>query len=280
MSADLPIRALPPGSCDCHSHIYPPREAFPVGSGQFEAGADVEDYLAVCRRLGLSRHVIVQGKAYPDPASLLAVLSRLGPPTSRGIVFLDPATPDGRLEAWHDSGVRGVRLLFRKDEAVDIGRIDVTAQRVAGLGWHLIVQAEGDALVAHYPRLAALPVPVVIDHIGRLPRGGTKDDPAARALLDFLAGGGWIKLAAPYNLTRDGRSDFSSLAAIVTELVAAAPARCIWGLNFPHPNLPADDKPDEAATLASLLRLLTEEEIARIFVENPASLYGFPTPQV
>ena len=280
MSATPTIRSLPPGSFDCHSHVYPPREAFPVGPGQFEAGADVDDYLAVCRRLGVSRHVIVQGKAYPDPASLLAVLSRLGSRTSRGIIFLDPATPEDRLEAWHDSGVRGVRLLFRKDEAVDIGRIDAAARRIAGLGWHLIVQAEGDALAAHYHRLASLSVPVVIDHIGRLPKGATKDDPAARALLDFLAGGGWIKLAAPYNLTRDGRSDFSGLGEILAELVAVAPTRCIWGLNFPHPNLPADRKPDEEATLASLLGLLTDEQTARVFVENPASLYGFPPTQV
>lgn len=62
--------ALPPGATDCHFHIYDPQRA---------PGADVTTYLALQRRLGLSRGVLVQPSAYGFDNSLhLAALSTLG----------------------------------------------------------------------------------------------------------------------------------------------------------------------------------------------------------
>lgn len=267
---------LPNGSCDCHSHIYLPLDEYPVRPGQhFEANAGIDEYFDVCNTLGVSRHIIVEGKAFAGPGSTLAALSRLGPDRSRAVIFPTDKMTDEQLVAWHDAGVRGFRFLFRAGEDVDSGRIAAAANRVTHLGWHVIVQAEAEELANHYARLASLPTAVVIDHIGRLPKGASAPNPALAALLDFLADGGWIKLSSPYNVTADGASDFSSLADVVRSLVSTAPDRCIWGLNFPHPNLPAAKKPDETATARSLLKLLDKTESDRLFVTNPQLLYGF-----
>ncbi len=277
MTEQSPRPSLPIGSCDCHSHIYLPLDEYPVRPGQHhEAGAGIADYLGVCDTLGISRYVIVQAKAYPGPASTLATVTRLGAVRSRAIIFPADEMTDEQLVAWHEAGVRGFRFLFPAGQDVDGARIAAAANRVAHLGWHMIVQAEAEGLIKHYKKFASLPTAVVIDHMGRLPKGVTAANHALAALLGFLADGGWIKISSPYNLTLDGASDFSSLGGVVKSLVSAAPQRCIWGLNFPHPNLPAANKPDETATVRSLLKLLDSAEVTRLFVTNPEQLYDFP----
>jgi len=270
------MRLLPKGSCDCHSHLYPPYSAFALRPAQHhEANADIADYLAICASLGVDRHVLVQGKAYPDRQSLLYGMHELGTERVRGIVFFDPAMSDQEFGQLDTVGVCGFRYLFRAGEAVDMDAVRAGAQIAAKWGWHIILQAEGPALIAHYADLLALPCPVVIDHLGRPPRGSSVEDAAFQALLDFLRGGGWIKLASPYNVTLNGSSDFSPLASLVRALLDTEPSRLIWGLNFPHPNLPTDGKPDERHTLTSLLAMLKPNETQQIFVENPGLLYKF-----
>ncbi|KKB11831.1 hypothetical protein VE25_10705 [Devosia geojensis] len=269
-------RLLPPGSCDCHSHLYPSADAFPIRAGQHhEPNADTADYLAVCASLGVDRHVLVQGKAYPDRRSLLHGMAGLGSDRARGIVFFDEAPTANDLETLRASGVCGFRFLFRPGEPFDMAPVRAGAELAAAMDGHVIVQAEGAELAARYAGLLALPCPVVVDHIARLPRGAGLDEAATRALLGFLDDGGWVKLAAPYNVTADGRPDFTPLSALVRALVDAGPRRLVWGLNFPHPNLAPQDKPDERATLRSLIDLLDPTEIQQIFVENPRLLYKF-----
>jgi len=56
--------------------------------------------------------------------------------------------------------------------------------------------------------------------------------------------------------------------------VKAAPERCVWGSDWPHPTESA--KPDDAV-LMDLLQEWARDEAARhrILVENPRLLYGF-----
>jgi D-galactarolactone isomerase len=268
---------LPAGACDTHSHVYADPAVFPPLDGHaVEPGGGLDDYLAVCEALGVGRHVVVQAKAYGDEAATLDAVARIGAERARAVLFLPEreAAPD--LAGWHRAGVRGFRFLYRAGEPVALDAVRRGAAMAAGQGWHVIVQAEAEALVPVYDALLGLPCPVVIDHVGRLERGAGTGTAGFRGLERFARDGGWVKLAAPYNVTADGRSDFGALAAVVAGLVAAAPERLVWGINFPHPNLPADGKPDEVATLGSLLGLIPDEATARrIFVENPARLYGF-----
>ena len=57
----------------------------------------------------------------------------------------------------------------------------------------------------------------------------------------------WIKLSAPYRLD-DGPMSTRPDREWVAELYAAAPPRCVWGSDWPHP--PAADRTRAATTSA------------------------------
>ena len=64
------------------------------------------------------------------------------------------------------------------------------------------------------------------------------------------------------------------MTPMVHALVEAAPDRCVWGTDWPHPNssfIPND------GDLADLLTEWLPDETVRqkVLVHNPAALYGF-----
>src|SRR5690606_35413286 len=143
--------------------------------------------------------------------------------------------------------------------SIDMAAIQSAASMAADLGWSLLVQADGQTLAGACAGLADMPCPIVIDHIGRFPAGLGSDVHAFQAVVEFIAKGGWIKLSAPYYGTPDGASDFNALSSRVHAFLDAGAERVIWGMNWPHPNLPAGRKPDDAATLGSLLAILRSD---------------------
>jgi D-galactarolactone isomerase len=59
-------------------------------------------------------------------------------------------------------------------------------------------------------------------------------------------------------------------------LLRAAPERMLWASNWPHPSAPADSKPDDAMLLDVMLDWVPDEVTRlKVFVDNPARLYGF-----
>ena len=67
------------------------------------------------------------------------------------------------------------------------------------------------------------------------------------------------------------------LAEMARAMIAAAPERCVWGSDWPHPTESAEHKPDDAV-LFDLLAACVPDEAARrrVLVDNPAELYDFP----
>lgn len=269
---------LPEGACDTHSHIYGDAERYPSCPGQQpESNAAIDDYIGHAQGLGIQRHVFVQAKAYGlDPQCMLDGIARLGPHRARGIVMAGTALGQADMAGLDEAGIRGIRFLFPRDAPIDLAAIRLAAERAADFGWSLLVQAEGTALAEICADLEYMPCPIVIDHLGRFPAGTGTDAKAFQALVEFVANGGWIKLAAPYYGTPDGASDFNALSSRVHAFLDAGAERVIWGMNWPHPNLPAGRKPDDAATLGSLLAILRSDgEKRAVLVDNPARLYGF-----
>ena len=85
-----------------------------------------------------------------------------------------------------------------------------------------------------------------------------------------------MKLSAPYYGTRHGEADYAMIESRVRALLAVGEDRTVWGMNWPHPNFEAHNKPDDMSLLSSLLRILrSPAERNRLFVDNPARLYGF-----
>ena len=274
--ASLGMADWPHPPCDTHSHVYPDAD-----DGRHNE-ASLEDYLGVARPLGVGRHVVVHSKAHRhDAQCTLDTVARIGLDRARAVVWEDTQWSDADLDRLHAAGVRGIRTLYPAGAPVDVAELRNTAAKVGPLGWHLLVQAEGAAWEDCADALNALPCPVVVDHIGRFGPDTALEATAFQALLRFVRHGGWIKLAAPYYATRDGAADFRPLAPRLHALLDAGGSRAIWGLNWPHVNLAVERRPDEAATLESLLAVIgTGPQARAVLADNAARLYDFTAPAI
>jgi D-galactarolactone isomerase len=277
-----PRFAVPAGACDSHIHIYgdPRRFAFVPYAGVSNPLHFLNEYLVVQRRLGLSRAVIVQTPLYgTDNACVLDNIAQmranLGTDCARGIAVVAPSVSDGELQHLHDGGVRGLRFGIELHKGMDPQHLESMAVRIAPLGWHIQYRSTHHDLPQLAQRLGALPVPVCIDHLGSIDPSYAIEHPAFQALLGLLAGGQcWVKLSAPYQLSRTGAPNYDDFYDQARALVAAAPHRMVWGTNWPHPKV--DWHPDEAPLLDVLYQWCADiETVNAILVDNPAQLYGF-----
>lgn len=259
----------PAGATDCHFHVYE--------AGHAQA-ADVGAYLALQRRLGLTRGVLVQPSTYGFDNSLhLAALGALGRDRFRLVAVLPPDVSGAELTCLDAQGVRGVRFNLKLGGPLRLDDLLPMARRLAPLGWHCQVNLAPGQLVEAAGLLQRLPCRLVLDHIGQVPHpAGLRSAafPVVRGLLD--GGNTWVKLSGPYITSRLGPPDYTDAGEIATVLARAAPERVLWGSDWPHPSEPSDAKPDDR-TLLDLLRTWVPDAAARqrILVSNPAELYGF-----
>ena len=88
---------------------------------------------------------------------------------ARGVATVNRNVTDAELQDMHAAGVRGTRFNFVKRLA-DFTPRDVLleiANRIAPLGWHVVVYFEAADLPELYDFFTALPTTVVVDHMGR-----------------------------------------------------------------------------------------------------------------
>ncbi|HWC01020.1 MAG TPA: amidohydrolase family protein, partial [Bryobacteraceae bacterium] len=175
------------------------------------------------------------------------------------------------------AGVRGVRIQFGVGRApVEENEIAPLARRIAPLGWHLQFNLLPDQLVRLENQIAALPVPVMIDHLGRAIDTVSPHYKAVRRLLD--TGHGWVKLSGAYLFGDKGPPDYADASSAARAYLAAAPERCVWGSDWPHPDASSGRvaMPDDAVLL-NLLAAWAPDPVLRhrLLVENPEAFYGF-----
>jgi D-galactarolactone isomerase len=272
-----PVRRLPPKACDCHMHVYGPAARFPYPPKRTADPPDAtfEDYLTLRRLLGFERTVFVQPSAYgADNRCALDAIARLAP-DARGIATIDPEASEEDLARLHDGGMRGTRFHQMVVGCLRLDVLESVAERTRPFGWHVQVQCEGDDLVDLEPRLRALPVDVVIDHMGRIPVEEGADRPAFKALMRLVdTGRCWVKLSSPYHVSREGPPAYEDCAARAGALIEAAPERMLYGTNWPHPSL--TEKPDDVRLLDVLIAWAGDDATLRtILVDNPNALFGF-----
>ena len=272
----VPRFVPPPGAVDAHCHVFGPMAQFPFSAKAkyLPEDAGPEMLFALRDRLGLSRNVIVQASCHgTDNAATLHAIAASGG-RARGVAVVDPDIGDKELDALHAGGIRGIRFNFLK-RLVDDAPKDkflAVAQRIARLGWHVVVYFEADILAELRPFLDALPVPIVIDHMGRPdvrqgPHGA--DMTALRALLDSRDDI-WVKVTCPDRLDTQPWDDF---ARSVAPLVADYPARILWGTDWPHPNM-EQAIPDDGALVDMIPRIAPTPALQQsLLVDNPMQLY-------
>lgn len=270
------MTGFPPGTCDTHMHFYDGRYPTAPTAVLRPPDATVEEYRAVQAELGLERVVVVQPTTYgTDNRCQLDAAAAFGD-AARAVVVIDRTIADGDLRRFDELGVRGVRFHMLPGGAVPWGALEPVADRIASFGWHVQLQLNGRELLERMDRIRRLPVDVVIDHVGRFMPPVPVDDPAFRALVELLRDErGWVKLSAPYESSVNGTPDYDDVTRLVDALVAATPDRLLWASNWPHPGQERPPTPAELARLAE--RWLPDAPTrAKVLVDNPAVLYGFP----
>ena len=102
------------------------------------------------------------------------------------------------------------------------------------------------------PALARVPVPVVVDHMGRLEHHHGTHNPGFQALLRGVGEGRlWAKLSGTYRLGATP-PDYAQARPFHDALLAANPQNLVWGTDWPHPR-PEGPVPDAARLLQVFL---------------------------
>jgi predicted TIM-barrel fold metal-dependent hydrolase len=268
---------MPAYACDAHLHIIDPRFAPAQAATVMPGGRSLADYARVQEALGLQRAVIVQSKLYgTDNRCLLDALAQLRG-KGRGIAVVDPSISDDHLQTLHEAGVRGLRFSLWKaaDQVAQVEDIGLMAARIAQWGWHVQIHMAAEQILAQQGLLASLPVPVVFDHLGRLPAGSDSSHPAFAFIARLIeADRAWVKLSGAYLNTSVGGPDYPDASVIARAFARLAPQRLVWGSDWPH--VTEAHAPDDAGLLGLLEDWVPDAgQRAAVLVDNPARLYGF-----
>ena len=272
-----PKLATPAGASDTHMHIYDTRFPSAPGGPALPGHFPVEAYQAVQKRLGLARTVVVQPNAYVDDNSCtLDAIAKLGA-GARGVGVVKPGVTDAELDRLTRGGIRAIRFMTLPGGALGWDVMDELAARVQSFGWHSIVQLDGRTLPDHVAQIRRLPGKFIVDHVGKFLEPVPPSHPAFKALLGLLdTDRCWVKLSAPYEVSKSGGPRYEDVGALAKELVKAAPQRMLWASNWPHPSVPAERRPDDADLLDLLLEWAPDDATRRmILVDNPAALYNW-----
>ncbi|KAH6951261.1 hypothetical protein BKA56DRAFT_663865 [Ilyonectria sp. MPI-CAGE-AT-0026] len=297
-------KPVPNGAWDTHHHIFEPSR-FPFAPGRHftPSVATLEQLKEFEASIGVAHVCIAHGLSYgADCSSLLHYLGQFNG-EARGICVMDEGNvTDEQLDAYHDAGIRSVRLDFFKaqamnDEEKQIALIRSTADRLlrwdtSGKGWSIQIQQPH---LSHWKKLRnvarGLGLPLVLDHMGLVKAASMTPEVTNtegwQDLLGALSDGNlWIKISAPYRCSRRD-PEFDDLEEIVKQLVAANPKRMVWGSDWPHTQRHEDRhkrskdseepflKIDNPRWIESLSKWLSDKEWQDLWVNNPCKLYDY-----
>ena len=271
-----PAFELPMGTCDAHCHVFGPGTVFPYASNRRYTPEDApkEALAALHAHLGVERAVIVQASCHgADNRAMLDAIA-WQPDRYRGVAIVDESHGEAELLSLHEGGVRGVRFNFVRHlgGTPDMDLFHRTMDRSKELGWHVVLHVDAPDIVPLTEMMRQLPVPFVIDHMGRVDASLGIEQPAFKALLELVRMPGcWVKVSGSERISKP---PYDAALPFARALIQASPERVLWGTDFPHPNLaiPADE-----ADLVDLLPQFatTPELLHRLLVDNPTRLYGF-----
>ena len=148
------------------------------------------------------------------------------------------------------------------------------ATRVAPLGWHVVVYFEAADLPELFEFLVALPVPLVIDHMGRPDVTRSPHCPEFREFLRLMhsRANAWCKVTCPERLSRQG-PPYDDVVPFARLVVEQFPNRVLWGTDWPHPNLKGH-MPDDGLLVDFIPHItVTQESQRKLLVDNPMRLY-------
>ena len=274
-----PAFRVPPGAVDAHCDVFGPAAAFPYAPQRKYTPCDApkEKLFELRDWLGFERNVVVQATCHGnDNRALVDALVHSGG-RARGVASVGRDVTDAELRALHAAGVRGTRFNFVR-RLVDFTPREVLAeiaQRIAPLGWHVVVYFEAQDLPLLWDFFTALPTTVVVDHMGRPDVGKPVDDPEFGLFLRLLREhpNVWSKVSCPERLSKSGPPDYDDVVPFARTVVETFPDRVLWGTDWPHPNMKSH-MPDDGGLVDFLPRIAPTPDLQhRLLVDNPMRLY-------
>ena len=277
---------LPPGAVDAHCHVFGPGAEFPYAAARKYTPCDASkaQLYALRDHLGFARNVIVQATCHgADNGAMIDALSHSGG-RARGIATVRRNVGDAELQAMHEAGVRGVRFNFierlvdftPRDELMEI------ADRIAKLGWHVVIYFEQVDLPELRDFFTALPTTIVVDHMGRPDVTKPVDGPEFELFIKFMAEhpNVWCKVSCPERLSVSGppalggeQNAYCDVVPFARRIVETFPDRVLWGTDWPHPNL-RDHMPDDGLLVDFIPHIaMTVALQCKLLVDNPMRLY-------
>jgi predicted TIM-barrel fold metal-dependent hydrolase len=275
-----PAYRAPAGACDAHCHIFGPGDKYPYAPDRSYTPPDapLERFRELQSTLGLTRAVLVNASCHGTDNRVIVDAIAASGGRYRGVANADDSFTEQDFERLHTAGFRGVRFNFVKHLGgmPDMGEFQRVIARIRAFGWHVDLHFDAGDLVEHTQLLRELPVPFLIDHMGRVPtKAGLEQEPFRR-LIELLRNNPrcWVKVSGAERISSSG-PPFQDAVPFAQALIAAAPERILWGTDWPHPNI-AKHMPNDG-DLVDLIPLMMPDPATqkRVLVDNPHRLYGF-----
>ena len=270
----------PAAACDAHCHIFGPGDRYPYAADRTYTPPDapLERFKELQGILGFGRAVLVNASCHgTDNTVIVDAIAQSGG-HYRGVANADDSFTERDFEKLHHDGFRGVRFNFVRHLGgmPDMDEFQRILARIKPFGWHVDLHFDAADLVEFGALLHELPVPFIIDHMGRVPTKAGLDQAPFRTLLDLARKHPdcWVKVSGAERISSAG-PPFTDAVPFARTLIETIPDRILWGSDWPHPNI-SKHMPNDG-DLVDLIPLIAPDAATqrKILVDNPHRLYGF-----
>lgn len=274
----VPNINLPRNACDAHCHVFGPSDIFPYHpTSTYEPpDAGKEKLKALHDHLGIDRAVIVQASCHgPDNRAMLDAIA-WSDGRWKGVCIANSSFTEEQFAELDAGGAKGVRFNFVKHlgGAPNLKDMKDVLEKVKPLGWHLVIHVNAEDIIEYKTFFDQFEdMPIIVDHMGRIPTDLGIDQPAFKILLQFLERENWwVKISGAERISKAG-PPFYDAVPFAQELIRVAEDRVLWGTDFPHPNI-KKHMPNDGA-LVDLLHVFSNDEtiLKKVLVDNPDRLY-------
>jgi 2-pyrone-4,6-dicarboxylate lactonase len=270
----------PPGACDAHCHIFGPGDRYPYAPDRSYTPPDapLSRFKELQATLGLERAVLVNASCHGSDNTVIVDAIAQSGGKYRGVANSDDSFTEKDFEKLHSQGFRGVRFNFVKHlgGVPDMGEFHRTIERVRPLGWHVDLHFDAVDIPSSTDFINSLPIPFIIDHMGRVPTKNGLEQAPFQALLQLAQRNDkcWVKISGAERISGNG-PPFTDAVPFARALIEVAPERLLWGTDWPHPNI-SKHMPNDG-DLVDLFPLFAPDAATQkqILVDNPHRLYQF-----